>query len=139
MAGGHVLEHLIRIPSSLDYKVAVVLEPPDKGFGFLADIFADTFDNGLVVGGGDDFQSFYGHEGYPCVGVFFHNVGVLTSLNQRFEAPKIGKNVEIDSLCIVESEISELVEAEKSASKTGTGSARKVKTHISTFSHPYLN
>ena len=95
MAGGHVLEHLIGIPSSLDDEIAVVLEPPDKGFGFLADIFADTFDNGFVVGGGNDFQSFYGHKGYPCVGVFFHSVGVLTSLNLRFEASKIVKNVEI--------------------------------------------
>ena len=77
VAGGHVLEHLIGIPSSLDYEVAVVLEPSDKGFGFLADIFGDTFDNGFVIGGGDDLQSFYGHEGYPCVGVFFHSVGVL--------------------------------------------------------------
>ena len=92
MAGGHVLEHLIGIPSSLDYEVTIVLKPSDKGFGFFADIFADTFDNGFVVGGGDDFQSFYGHEGYPCVGVFFHSVGVLTTLNLRFEASKIVKN-----------------------------------------------
>ena len=95
MAGGHVLEHLIGIPSSLDYEVTIVLKPSDKGFGFFADIFADTFDNGFVVGGGDDFQSFYGHEGYPCVGVFFHSVGVLTTLNLRFEASKIVKKVEI--------------------------------------------
>ena len=74
VAGGHILEHLIGVPSSLDDEIAVVLEPSDKGFGFLADLFADTFDNGFVVGGGDDFQSFYGHKGYPSVGVFFHCV-----------------------------------------------------------------
>ena len=48
----------IWIPSSLDDEIAIVLEPPDKGFCFLADIFADTFDNGFVVGGGNDLQSF---------------------------------------------------------------------------------
>ena len=32
-----------------------------------------------------------------------------------------------------------LAEAKKTPSEAGTVSARKVKTHISTFSHPYLN
>ena len=67
VAGGHVLEHLIRIPSSLDYEVTIVLEPSDKCFSFLADIFADTFDNGFVVSGGDDFQSFDSHKSYPSM------------------------------------------------------------------------
>ena len=67
MAGAHVLEHFIGVPGTLYDGIAVVLEPSDQSLGFLADIFADTFNDGLVFGGGDDFQSFDSHKCYPCV------------------------------------------------------------------------
>ena len=40
---------------------------------------------------------------------------------------------------MIGSSIPASAEAEKMASKAGTESARKVKTHISTFFDPYLN
>ena len=67
VAGAHVFEDFIGVPGTLYDEIAVVLKPPDQSLGFLADIFADTFNDGLVFGGGDDFQSFDSHEGYPCV------------------------------------------------------------------------
>ena len=77
VTGLHVLEHVVGVPSTLDDEVAVVLEPFDQGLGFLADVVADAFDNGLVFGGGDDLQSFDSHEGYPRMGVFFHSTVVI--------------------------------------------------------------
>ena len=67
VASAHVLEHLIRVPGTLYDEVTIVLEPSDQSLGFFADIFADPFSDGLVFGGGDDFQSFDSHEGNPCV------------------------------------------------------------------------
>ena len=40
---------------------------------------------------------------------------------------------------MVGSSFQDSAEAGKTASEAETESARKVKTHISTFSHPYLN
>ena len=67
MAGAHVLEHLIGVPGTLNDEVTIVFEPSDQGFCFFADIFTDTFNDGLVFGGSDDFQSFDSHKCYPCV------------------------------------------------------------------------
>ena len=72
MAGSHILENVVGVPGTLDYEVAVVLEPLDECLGFGADLVADTLNHLFVGRGGDDFQTFDGHKGYPCMRVFFH-------------------------------------------------------------------